>query len=177
MTRTALQIAAQLQAALSDGERLAWPLNPAARDGYAALAVWIEGDMPIERLTLDDIRLIPPTLRLDTAPLRRDACAYILLDRRDWIVLARIGAKESVRVTRESFAYPEPMLVWCGWRGERGSIVTGCINLVHSPTTATLRLAAGKNYGELGAADITQADADDDLLMAAQCFARFFGVR
>lgn len=179
MTRTALQIASQLRAVLSerisDG-RLVPPLPPAARDGYAALAVWIEHDMLIERLRLADVQLIPESLRLDTAPLKCPGVGYVLIDRNDWIVLARLDARDEIEVDSGiSYAYPDPMLVYCGWRGRVERIMTGCINLRGTPTVERLRLSPGKFYRQAGVDEITQADADDDLLAVAQCLSRFYG--
>lgn len=171
MTKTALKIFRQLHGKLAD---TGIKNHPAPRDGYAALWLWMSAGQSVERITLADVGLIPPDLRLDAAPLAKQAVGYILVDPHDWIVLARLAAKESVRLDAIEFAYSEPMLVYAGWRGERRSIVTGCINLGHTPTVAGLRLSAGKNYGELGAADLTQGDADDDLLMVAQVLRRFY---
>lgn len=177
MTKTALRITAQLQSSLLSNGRLVSPLLPPARDGYAAMAVWIEGGMPVERLRLSDIQPIPDTLRLDTARLRRCGVGYELIDRQDWIVLTRIKARDTVEVApRVGYAYPDPMLVYCGWRGERRSIITGCVNLRDTPTIVGLRLSAGKNFAELGSMDLNQSDADSDLLAVAQCLARFYGV-
>lgn len=152
-------------------------MNPAARDGYAAMWFWMSGGQPVEQLMLDDVGPVPTTLRLDTAPLARQAVGYILIDPRDWLVLARVAAQEPIRIGTTAYAYPEPMLVWAGWRGERGVIFSGCVNLQHTPTVAGLRLKAGKNFGELGAAQLTRADADDDLLGVGQCLRRFLGIK
>ena len=175
MTRTAMKILGQCRAACLREGRLASPLPPAARDGYAALSAWIEQGMPIERIVLEDVRLVPPTLDLARDRLASPACGYILPTRRDWIVLARRAAQEPVRLSpRAAWAYPQPMLVYCGWRGERRVIVSGAVNLADDPTPATMRLAAGKCYGELGAADLTDDEAQDDLLMLAIPLARFY---
>lgn len=177
MQKTALKITAQMQSALLRDGRLTTPLPIAERDGYAAMAVWMEGDMRVERLRLADIRLIPIDLRLDTSPLQRLGMAYELIGRRDWLVIARLAAKDAVEVALGiAYAYPDPMLVYCGWRGERRSIITGAINLRDAPTVVGLRLSAGKNYSALGATELTDADADDDLLAVAQCLGKFYGI-
>lgn len=177
MTKTALKIFRQLHDKIAESG-VTRAMNPAARDGYAALWLWISNGQPVERIAPHDVMLIPPALRMDTAPLAKQAVGYILPDPHTWIVLARLAAKEKVKIGAVGFAYPEPMLVYAGWRGgSRNGISTGCINLGHAPTITGLRLGAGKNYGELGVADITQADADDDLLRVAMCLGRFHGIR
>ncbi len=172
-----MKIYAQLAAKLEE-TGISKSMNPAARDGYAALWLWLSGGQRMERLSLDDVQLIPAELRLADAPLKRQATGFTLpVDPRDWVILARVSAGEPIRAgdrAVQSFVYPEPMLVWAGWRAERRSIVTGCINLIQTPTIVGLQLASGKNYGELGAADLTQNDADDDLLMVGQCLSRFY---
>jgi len=71
MTHRALQISAQLTAALSENireGRLVPPLPPGPRDGLAALSCWQHAGRPVERLRPADIRPIPADLRLDLAP-------------------------------------------------------------------------------------------------------------
>lgn len=181
MTKIALKVFRQLHDTLV-GSAVFDPtgkskMNPGARDGYAALWLWMSGGQPVERLTMADVGPISVDLRLDIAPVERQSVGYILpADPRDWLVLARIAAKECVRLDAVEYAYPEPMLLWTGWRGERRAIMTGCINLATTPTVAGLRLGFGKNYAELGEADLTQADADDDLLAIGQCLRRFYRI-
>lgn len=174
VTKTAMKIFRQLHDTVVESGVSRSGMHP-ARDGYAALWLWMSGGQPIERLTMADVGSIPVMLRLDTAPLARQAVGYILpADTRDWLVLARVAAQEPVRIGTAAWAYPEPMLLWAGWRGERRSILSGCINLGTHPTVNGLRLGAGNNFGELGADHITQADADDDLLAVGQCLGRFY---
>lgn len=180
MTHRALQISAQLHAALSENireGRIVPPLNPVARDGIAALSCWQQAGRPVERLRPEDIRLIPADLRLDVAPIARAGVGYILLDRRDWIIIGRVDRRQEIMIAGGiGYAYPDSMLVYLGWRGERRSIFAGCVNLRDTPTVAGLRLSPGRNFGEIGSSPIQQDDADEDLLCVGMCLPRFFGL-
>lgn len=181
MTHRALQISAQLTAAMSatgKGGRLVPPLPPVPRDGLAALACWHVAGRRIERLREGDIQIIPPDVRLDVTPIPRQGVGYILLERRDWIILGRIPAKQPVQVAAGmSYAYPEPMLVYVGWRGgDRRSIRAGAINLAHSPTVDVIRLVHGDRYRDGVASPLITTEADEDLLAVGMCLPRFLAL-
>jgi hypothetical protein len=169
MTHRALKISAQLQAVLSEHIRdgkLVPPLPPVPRDGLAALSCWRAAGQPVERIRLDDVVPIPQDLRLALHPIPRPGVGYILPERHDWIILGRVGADQPITVAAGiSYAFPDPMLVWLGWRGAgRRSIFAGHVNLAHHTTVAGLRLS------------IDQDAADEDLLSVGMCLPRFFGM-
>lgn len=160
---------------LERGLPLRPPLPPAARDGFAALAKWIEYGECIHRLTSEQAiearRGLPPDLRLAQDECR-GAVAYQLLDREQWIVLARVPARDPVAIqTAVAFAYPEPMLVYITALEEWA---TGCINLRDAPTPDKLRITPGQLYRELYSQPLEREDIQPEVRRLAMVLPHFY---
>lgn len=171
----------RMQAAFRDtllerGTPLQKPLPPTARDGYAALWTWEQCGYPIHRLTAQDLVAaragLPPDLRLATAATRGPALAYQLPERDQWIVLARIVARDPIEVSPDArYAYSETMLCYVT---EIGDWAIGCINLDKSPTVSTLQIAPGKMYRELYSQPLDRDDIKQEVMRIAMALPHFY---
>jgi|GEM_PF-4843953 len=160
---------------LERGVPLRPPLPPAARDGYAVIAKWIEYGESMHRLTPEQAvsarRGLPPDLQLARDECR-GAVAYQLLERDQWIVLARVPARDPVSLQPAvAFAYADPVLVYItaleDW-------ATGCINLRESPTPGKLHIAPGKMYRELYATPLEREDIAPEITRLAMVLPHFY---
>lgn len=151
------------------------PLPPAARDGYAALQKWIDGHEQIHRLTPEQAIAARRGLPSDTR-LALDECrgsiAYQMIERKEWIVLARITARDPIQIqTGVAFAYPESMLVYIT---DVGDWATGCINLRDAPTPDKLRIIPGQMYRELYATPLEREDIQPEIIRLAMVLPNFY---
>lgn len=177
MTKHLLRIQAALRAKLLErGLPLRPPLPPAERDGYAALWQWDHYDRHVHRLTPEQAMAARRGLPLDTR-LDKDECrgavAYQLLERGQWIVLARIYARDPITVQdHHALAYAEPMLVYI--TDLDGTWATGCVNLRDCPTPARLQIAPGKFYRELYSQPLEREDLREELIRLAMVLPHFY---
>ena len=160
MTKHLHRLATGLQRSLLEAP---WPLPDSVtvvRDAWASLYRWHESGEHVYRIRSDvQIPPIPADLVLATAPTARPAVCYVL-DRDRWIVIARHGAEEPIRIRAPErvVAFRRPTLTYCA-ETETGGLASGLINLIDQPTPAHLHLYAG---------NVTRSDGTVHQLAASQ---------
>lgn len=172
MTKHLHQLAARLQRQMLG----AGPSAPAViRDAWASLYRWHEAGEHVYRLRTD-VRApaLPPDLALATAPVVRPAVCYVL-DRDQWLILARHQAREPVIVQAPDHvrAYSEPMLTYATELAD-GVLSSGTVNLRDTPTPRTLRIPAGTVLGELGTRRLEAEEMGDEMLRLARCLPYYY---
>ncbi len=119
-------------------------------DTWATLYRWHRAKEPIIRITeeteaaiLDDG--LPADTVLATAPLKHEALACQLPDRRQWIVIARHApAPCDVAVWQQhGWRYGQPLLTYC-CNTDDGGLMAGFVNLIDQPRLRDLDLMPGR---------------------------------
>jgi hypothetical protein len=104
---------------------------------------------------------LPPDLPLATACPARDAMAYQLPDRREWIVIARIPAEMVIVVHGDiegkQYAFRDPLLTYLT-ETDSGGLAAGFFNLSDMPTPSKLQLQPGTSLGLTGERRLNPAE-------------------
>lgn len=155
----------------------AWPPDDttrAEREAWASLYRWHLSGAHVYRVRTD-VRTPPiaPDLQLATAPTVRPAVCYVI-DRDQWIVIARHGPGEPVVIHSPDRVYAEkaPTLTWAT-EYDRG-ISSGRINLRDQPTAADLHVSAGTVRTSTGSRPLDGSQIAPEMLRLVRVLPLFF---
>lgn len=161
----------------AQGNLLSGPWPPEVRalvDTWVALYRWHEAGEHIYRLREGErTPAIAPDLPLATAALRRLGQCYVL-EREDWIIIARQAAGEPVPVKGERvLSFRQPILVYCTGIGD--GLASGYFSLTDQPTPRELKLLPGIATAELWTRKMEAEEIGIEGVRLARTLPLFYG--